>query len=59
MAKPKGAEDDRVSRTYRLTPEVDERIKRLASERQVAANLIVTWALEAYLDNALPVDELK
>lgn len=59
MARPKKFEQQRVTKAIRISPEVNEALARLAEERQVSVNLLVSWALEQFIEAAKPVDEIK
>ncbi|HOT78492.1 MAG TPA: ribbon-helix-helix protein, CopG family [Microthrixaceae bacterium] len=58
MARPREF-DDRVTKAVRLSPQLDERLKALARERQVSVNLIMNWALEEYVEQAPRVEDLR
>ena len=59
MARPKRFEAPRITKAIRISPEVDAALKRIADERQVAINLVITWALEEYIEHAKSVSELR
>lgn len=48
-----------VSVTVRVAPELAERLRTAASERLVSTNLLVTKAIEGFLDDLIPIDELQ
>lgn len=50
--------DDRVAKAVRIAPDLDARLKKAAAERGVSVNVLMTAALEDYLDRLLPLDQL-
>jgi predicted HicB family RNase H-like nuclease len=59
MARPKVQPDDRVTTALRIPKELHQRLQTAAAERRIGINLLVNWALEEYLDELLPLDELR
>ena len=59
MPRPKVHPDDRVTTAVRLPPELHDRLRRAAEERQVAVNYIMVKSLEDYLDRLIPIDQLE
>lgn len=59
MARPRTFGKDRVTKAIRISPELNDALTHLAEERQVSVNLVITWALDAYLESAKRIDELK
>jgi predicted transcriptional regulator len=49
MARPKLYDEVRVSTAVRLPVSLHQRLRRVASDRRVSANLIVERAVEEYL----------
>ena len=56
--RPREYEEPRVTKAVRISPELDERLKAAARERGVSVNLLMSAALEDYLDRLLPVDQV-
>jgi predicted HicB family RNase H-like nuclease len=50
--------DDRVTKSLRVTPETDARLKAVAAERGVSVNTIINAAIEGYLTRLVPLSEL-
>lgn len=48
--------DGRIQTTVRLQPELYDRLHRVADERCVGVNLIVSRAIENYLDRLVPLE---
>lgn len=59
MPRPKTFEKDRVTKAIRISPDLNDALSRLADERQVSVNLVITWALQDYLGAAKGIDEIK
>lgn len=57
MARPRLYEETRVATAVRLPVAVHRRLHETASARAVSANLLVTRALEEFLDHLAPVEE--
>ena len=58
MARPRVYEEERVATAVRLPRSLHEQLHEAADERQVAANLLIVKALETFLAQLTPVDEL-
>ncbi len=58
VARPRTFEEPRVPTAVRLPESLHDRLHREASARDVSANLLVTKALEAYLEKLPPVEEV-
>jgi hypothetical protein len=58
VARPRTFEEPRVPTAVRLPESLHDRLHREASARDVSANLLVTRALEAYLEKLPPVEEV-
>jgi hypothetical protein len=58
MARPKVYEEERVATAVRLPRTLHEQLHEAADERQVAANLLIVKAIERFLAQLTPVDEL-
>lgn len=56
MARPRVYDERRVTTALRLPESLHERLRSIAHERDVSANLIATKAIKAYLDQLEPVD---
>ncbi len=59
MARPRKFEKDRITKAIRISPELNDALTRLADERQVSVNLVVTWALEEYVARAKKLEDIK
>jgi len=58
VARPRISDEPRVLTAVRLPESLHDRLHREAGERQVSANLLVTKAVAAYLDQLPPVEEV-
>lgn len=58
VARPRTTDEPRVPTAVRLPESLHDRLHREATARDVSANLLVTRALETYLDKLPPVDEV-
>lgn len=58
MARPKTHEVKRVTTAVRLPQPLHERLTAEADKREVSTNLLVTKAIETYLDQLVPIDEV-
>lgn len=58
MARPKTTEAKRVTTAIRLPEPLHERLTTEAERREVSANLLVTRAVENYLNHLVPIDEV-
>jgi predicted HicB family RNase H-like nuclease len=56
--RPREFDEDRVTKALRISPELDEKLKAVARERQVSVNLLINAAVEDYLDRLVPVREV-
>lgn len=59
MARPRTFKKDRVTKAIRIPPELNDALTRLANERQVSVNLVITWALEEYTAGAKRIEDIK
>lgn len=59
MARPKVHHEDRVTTAFRLPTELHARLTRAAAERDLSANFLAVKALEEFLDNLVPAEELR
>lgn len=57
MARPREY-DTRVSTALRLPPELHDRLKRAADEREVSANLLIERAITEYLERLRPLRDV-
>jgi predicted HicB family RNase H-like nuclease len=57
MARPRTYVEKRVPTAVRLPESVHRRLHQVAEERAVSANLLVTRAVEEYLDRLPTLDE--
>lgn len=55
---PKKSVDPRAHIHVYLPPELHERLKKTSEERMVGTNLLITKAVEYFLDHLTPVDEM-
>ena len=58
MGRPRVYEEARVATAVRLPRSLHEKLHEAADERQVAANLLIVKALETFLAQLTPVDQL-
>jgi predicted HicB family RNase H-like nuclease len=59
MARPKVHHEDRVTTAFRLPKELHARLTEAAVERDLSANFLAVKALEEFLDNLVPAEELR
>ncbi len=59
MARPKVHHEERVTTAFRLPKELHEKLTEAAAERDLSANFLAVKALEEFLDNLVPADELR
>ncbi len=58
MARPRTEDDDRVSTNVRFPPDLIARLDTAAAERSLSRNWLICKAVEQYLDDLIPLDEL-
>jgi hypothetical protein len=58
VARPRISDEPRVTTAVRLPASLHDRLRDRALERDVSVNLLVTKAVEAYLDQLPPVGEI-
>jgi len=56
MTRPRIYDEPRVPTAIRLPATLHQRLHAIAAERDVSANLLVTRAVESYLDHLPPLD---
>ena len=56
--RPREYDEYRVIKTVRVSPQLDDRLKAAARERDVSVNLLINAALEDYLERLLPIEQL-
>jgi predicted transcriptional regulator len=56
MARPRIYEEPRVTTAIRLPESIHDRLRTVAHERDISANLIATKAIEEYLDHLQPLE---
>ncbi|MCB0986221.1 MAG: toxin-antitoxin system HicB family antitoxin [Microthrixaceae bacterium] len=56
MTRPRIYDEPRVPTAIRLPATLHQRLHAIAAERDVSANLLVTRAVESYLDHLTPLD---
>lgn len=56
--RPRQYDEDRVTKAVRISPELDNRLKKAAAERGISVNLLINSALDDYLGRLLPVGEV-
>lgn len=56
--RPATYEDDRVTTAVRLPRALHDRLRATAEERDLSVNWIVNRAIERFLDDLLPVEEM-
>jgi predicted HicB family RNase H-like nuclease len=59
MVRPKVHHDPRVTTAVRLPEELHERLRKAAADRDLSANYLVVKALEEFLNNLVPAEELR
>lgn len=59
MARPKVHHEDRVTTAFRLPKDLHARLTEAAAERDLSANFLAVKALEEFLDNLVPADQLR
>lgn len=59
MARPKVHHEDRVTTAFRLPKDLHARLHDAATDRDLSANFLAVKALEEFLDNLVPADELR
>ena len=57
MARPRIYDEKRVTTAVRIPERIHEQLRAIATERDVSVNLLVTRALDEYLDRMRPVEE--
>jgi predicted HicB family RNase H-like nuclease len=50
--------EHRVTTAVRLPPDLHDRLRRAAEERQVSVNYLIQKSLEDYLQRLIPIDEI-
>jgi predicted HicB family RNase H-like nuclease len=58
MARPTEYDEPRVTKALRIPTELDSRLKAVARERGISANVLINAALNDYLERLLPMSEL-
>jgi predicted HicB family RNase H-like nuclease len=58
MGRPRTTDEKRVTTAVRLPESMHERLTKEAETRDVSVNLLVTKAIDAYLEALVPVEEL-
>ena len=59
MARPKVHLEERVTTAFRLPKALHEQLQQAAAERDLSANYLAVKALEEFLANLVPADELR
>jgi hypothetical protein len=59
MARPKVHHEDRVTTAFRLPKALHIRLQEAAADRDLSANFLAVKALEEFLDNLVPAEELR
>lgn len=59
MARPKVHHEERVTTAFRLPRDLHQRLQDAAAERDLSANYLAVKALEEFLDNLVPAEELR
>lgn len=59
MSRPRREPADRVTTGVRFGPELHERLRLAADERDVSMNRLVVRAVTDFLDRLIPVDEIQ
>jgi predicted HicB family RNase H-like nuclease len=58
VARPRIVDEPRVPTAVRLPTSLHDRLSGAARERDVSVNLLVNRAIQAYLDQLPPVEEV-
>ena len=58
MARPRLYQENRVTTAVRLPEGLHQRLQEAALERDVSVNLLVMKAIERYLDQLVPLDQV-
>jgi len=58
VARPRIVDEPRVTTGVRLPTSLHDKLSTAARERDVSVNLLVNKAVEAYLEQLPPVDEV-
>lgn len=59
MARPKVHHEERVTTAFRIPKDLHQRLQAAAAERDLSANFLAVKALEEFLGNLVPADELR
>lgn len=59
MARPRTQPTDRVATAIRVPRDLHDRLSEAAFDRDLPINFLVVKAIEAMLDNLIPVEELR
>lgn len=59
MARPKVHHEERVTTAFRIPKELHGRLQEAAAERDLSANFLAVKAIEEFLDNLVPAEELR
>lgn len=59
MARPKVHHEERVTTAFRIPKDLHQRLQEAAAERDLSANFLAVKALEEFLGNLVPADELR
>jgi hypothetical protein len=57
MARPRIYDERRITTAVRIPERIHGRLREAAEERDVSVNLLVTRALDEYLERLRPVEE--
>lgn len=59
MARPKVHHEERITTAFRVPKDLHARLHEAAADRDLSANYLAVKALEEFLDNLVPADELR
>lgn len=58
MARPKTSNDKRITTAVRIPQPLHERLTSEADTRDISVNLLIVKAVENYLDNLVPMEQV-
>ena len=56
--RPREHTEERITKAVRISADLDGRLKEAAQQRDVSVNLLITTALEDYLERLVPVEQV-
>lgn len=58
MPRPREYPDGRITKALRISPELDDQLKRAAQERGISVNVLINAAVADYLGRLIPLEQL-